>query len=88
MGCEIHGNTIICSRGGHGTSAKCQECGVRQSTLLCDGPLPAGIIHRRSSTPGADKTCSKRLCRECATVTPSGDYCKDHAAPESRRLAL
>jgi hypothetical protein len=85
MGCEPVGNTIICSRGGR---AKCQECGIREGTLLCDGPLPAGIVHRRSSVPGADKTCSKRICPTCATSTPTGDYCKDHATPESRRLAL
>jgi hypothetical protein len=88
MPCERHGNAIVCSRGSR-KLGKCQECFVREATLLCDGPLPAGVVHRRSSIAGADKTCSKALCRSCAThVPPDQDYCRDHADPEKRRLAL
>jgi hypothetical protein len=88
MPCDVHGNTIICSRGSR-RFGKCAECGIGEATLLCDGPLPRGMVHRRSSVPGADKTCSKPLCRSCAThVPPDQDYCREHAAPENRRLAL
>lgn len=74
MACERVGNAIVCGRRSGRTSV-CAECGVREATLLCDGPLPAGMLHRRSSVPGADKTCSKPLCRDCAThVSPDQDY--------------
>ena len=88
MPCDVRDNEIICSRGRR-KLGKCGECFVRDATLLCDGPLPSGVVHRRSSIAGADTTCSKPLCRECAThVAPDADYCRDHADPEKRRLAL
>lgn len=89
MACERVGNAIVCGRGQRVPLGRCQECGVAPATLLCDGPLPKGIVHRRSQVPGADKTCSLPLCRACAThVAPDQDYCRAHAAPEHRRLAL
>lgn len=79
--------TIHCRRGV--TLGTCQECHQRPATKLCDGPLPKGVVHRRSLIPGADKTCSKPLCARCAIhVPPDHDYCIDHKDPEGRRLAL
>jgi hypothetical protein len=88
MPCDVHGNTIICSRGSRKSLGKCQECWVREATRLCDGPLPRGIVHRRSAVAGADKTCSKPLCTPCATTVGDHDYCSEHRDPEKRRLAL
>lgn len=85
MGCEIRGNnTIVCgSRRGRQSLGLCEQCRQAEATVLCDGPLPAGIIHRRSSIAGADTTCSHRLCRRCAHhVTPDHDYCAEHAPQE------
>lgn len=87
MTCERVGNAIVCGR--RTRTMACAFCGAPGATKLCDGPLPPGIIHRRSSTPGADKTCSAPICDRCAThVPPDQDYCPNHAAPENRRLAL
>lgn len=79
MPCEVYGNTIICSRGSR-KQPLCVDCG-RPSTLLCDGPLPKGILYRRSSVPGGDSTCSRPICRACAWPRASRkpgddkDYC-------------
>jgi len=54
----------------------CAECRRPQADLLCDGPLPAGVVHRRSSVSGADTTCSRPICRVCTTRTEDGrDFC-------------
>ncbi len=81
MGCERVGNAILCGRGGRRQSlGLCEQCRQAEATVLCDGPLPAGIIHRRSSIVGGDTTCSRRLCRRCAVhVPPDADYCAEHA---------
>lgn len=73
MPCDVRGNTIICSRGSR-KAPRCADCG-QPSSLLCDGPLPDGIIHRRSSVPGADTTCSRNLCTRCARRQHGKDYC-------------
>jgi hypothetical protein len=89
MACRRIGNAIVCGGSKSMKLGKCQECWTRNATLLCDGPLPAGVVHRRSSIPGADKTCSKPICALCATnAGPNEDYCKDHADPKTRELAL
>lgn len=79
MGCERHGNTIVCSRGGRrGGLGLCPFCRMAEATLLCDGPLPEGILHRRSSVPGASTTCSAPICRRCANHRPGEsetDFC-------------
>jgi len=69
MGCEIKGNTIICSRG---PQQRC-ACG-RPCTKLCDFIVssPQQITHK--------KTCDKPMCDRCAVhVGPELDYCKPHA---------
>lgn len=77
MACEVHGNAIVCGHGRRASSlGLCRECRQREATQLCDGPLPAGILHRRSSVPGGDTTCSTPLCRDCAHhVGPDRDFC-------------
>lgn len=86
--CYVRGGVIFCSRGQRSRIGKCQECWVNEATVLCDGPLPRGVVHRRSSIPGADKTCSRPLCRSCATQVGDRDYCSEHRDPEKRRLSL
>lgn len=86
--CERRGNMIICGRGSHRSLGKCQECWVREATQLCDGPRSANRPSDRRIA-GSDKSCSKPLCRHCATHGAGDtDYCKEHADPEKRRLAL
>lgn len=88
MACEVRGQTILCGRG-LSSLGQCQECFQRPATRLCDGPLPRGMVHRRSSIPGADKTCSKPLCADCSIVDGDNDYCPSlHRDPASRKLAL
>ena len=58
--------TIVCRRGRGKSLGLCRECKQAEATQLCDGPLPAGIIHRRSAVAGGDTTCSLPLCRRCA----------------------
>lgn len=70
--------TIVCRRGGsrHGANQLCSKCHARAGTQLCDGPLPDGMLHRRSSVPGASTTCSVPLCPSCAhRVGPDTDLC-------------
>lgn len=64
----------------HAAEKRCQDCGERDGSLLCDGPLPDGVICRRSSIPGASSSCSRRLCRECAVRANGKDYCHECAS--------
>lgn len=80
MPCDHVGNAIICSRGSRRSLGRCQDCGLRPAALLCDGPVQNGA----NAT-----TCDRPICYDCAThVAPNTDYCKTHADPEKRRLAL
>lgn len=89
MPCEVIGNSIICSRTdaqGRSSLGVCRECRRVPATVLCDGPVQEGGVKQRGS---GVRLCSKPLCAVCAThVPPNADYCRDHADPESRRLAL
>lgn len=86
--CERRGHTIVCGRRTRHLGI-CAECGLEAATVLCDGPRLRGTFHQWSAVPGAEKTCSKPICRACAIhVDPDRDYCRDHADPASRRLAL
>lgn len=83
--CERIGNAIVC--GARRKRAACAECG-QPSDALCDGPLPAGVVHRRTSVPGADRTCSRPICRRCVIhVPPDADFCTRPACREAAKAA-
>lgn len=78
--CEKVAGVIICRRGSHRRRGQlCEDCGVTPATLQCDGPHPTN----------RGKTCDRHICAGCAIPGgPNIDYCRAHATPASRRLAL
>lgn len=76
--CERIGGMIVCGRGRK--SRRCDDCGGAGAEFACDGPVQSG----------ADvSTCDRNLCRGCALeARPNVHYCRHHADPANRRLAL
>lgn len=77
--CERVGNVILCGRRG-GKSRRCVDCGGFGAEFECDGPVQTG---------GTVTTCDRLICRSCAIdAGPNRHYCRYHANPANRRLAL
>ena len=67
MGCEIHGNMIVCSRGRKRVNCDVPGCPYG-CVALCDWPMP-----------GESRTCDKKLCaHHRRRVGANRDYCPEH----------
>lgn len=87
------GFAIVCG-GRHRKPTPCAYCS-NPGEKLCDGPLPAGMVHWTTSR-GGETTCSRPVCRIHAIhVHPDLDFCREpacraaaSAAAAQQRLAL
>lgn len=73
------GTFILCSRRGNIRARACGDCGLKtKDYVLCDGP---------TKVPG--RTCSKPVCRGCATHVGGMDidFCRGHAALAPAKVA-
>lgn len=63
----------------------CQQCRVREATLLCDF-----IVGKAIDLKGAGRvsqvTCDKMLCEKCARKVNTKDYCKRHFEELKREI--
>lgn len=67
MACKVVGYAIFC---GTKKPERCQSCGARPHSKLCDFPLSG---HREGHT------CDRKLCASCAVSQgPNVDYCPAH----------